>query len=317
MPDTSTVVRLHSGTTLVELLPDEGAVAASLVVDGMSVLARTPWADGVVAADEPAADEAAWVRGWRGGWQLCFPTTGVADASAVPEQGFHGVASQARWTVESVETDAASLRWHDQHGLRAERHWRVTPRGLRVETTALNTGATPRRIAVAEHLVLGGDLLAGVVAGVDALRLDSPGGGVLTELDYSGTPTGVVGAWPGLADERWETVDAATPARVGALVDPPDRALILAGARTVATVRWGGLAHALVWEELAQSAEEPWSNGVVAVGLEPTTTPHGAGTAHGTGLIQLAAGERLSWWTELVVEVTAGAASVDEEEEPT
>ncbi|MBN9173706.1 MAG: hypothetical protein J0I70_06090, partial [Microbacterium sp.] len=61
---------LRSGDAMAVVVPEEGAVAASLLVHGVSVLAVT---DRTAAPAEPhdaPTDEDAWVRAWRGGWQL-------------------------------------------------------------------------------------------------------------------------------------------------------------------------------------------------------------------------------------------------------
>jgi hypothetical protein len=257
-----------------------------------------------------ARTEADWVARWRGGWQLCFPTTGQADAEATPAQGFHGVASQAPWEVVEVTPDRVRLRWEDALGLSAERTWRLTDDGLEALTSAENRGPAARDLAVAEHLVLGGDVLAAVLDGA-VLTLGVPAGSRLAPLDYDGIPTGPAVVWPGDPAARWAVVDAATPARVTAITpgggsDGADGAsgryrVTVRGPHVEASVAWAGLPHALIWEELAMSTEAPWNGEVVALGLEPTSTPHGAGTAAGDGLVTLAPGARLDWWTALSV----------------
>ena len=284
---------------------DEGGVVDRLLVDGRPALAQTPWADDVMPGTEAARSEVDWVAGWRGGWQLCFPTTGQADPDAAPPQGFHGVASQAPWEIVEVAVDRVRLRWQDSHGLAAERTWRLTTDGIEAETSAVNRGAAPRAIAVAEHLVLGGDVLAPVLTGA-ALELDVPAGSMLAPLDYDGRPAGPLVAWPGTPEARWQAVDAATPPRVAGIVASAEatagpRHVTVRGEHVRATITWSGLPHALVWEEIGASADAPWNGAVVALGIEPTSTPHGAGTAAGHGLVTLAPGERLDWRTALAI----------------
>jgi galactose mutarotase-like enzyme len=304
-------IQLSGARVQASVRPDEGGVVDALRVDGRSALARTPWAETVVPHPVAAArTEADWVARWRGGWQLCFPTTGQADADATPAQGFHGVASQAPWEVVEVGLDRIRLRWEDALGLAAERTWRLTDDGLEALTSAENHGRAAREIAVAEHLVLGGDILAAVLAGA-TLSVEVPPGPRLAPLDYDGVPEGPAVDWPGDPVARWAVVDAATPARVAAITpggggdgaagaSGPYRVTVR-GPHVEASVAWAGLPHALIWEELAMSTEAPWNGEVVALGLEPTSTPHGAGTAAGDGLVTLAPGARLDWWTALSV----------------
>lgn len=76
--------------------------------------------------------------------------------------------------------------------------------------------------------------------------------------------------------------------------------ITLEGSHVVATVRWDGpLPHVLVWEELGKSAEDPWNREVRALGIEPTTTGHGAGTTHDDELVSLEPGGELRWSTSL------------------
>jgi hypothetical protein len=287
------------------LRPDEGGVVETLLVDGRPVLARTPWAETVRPSASPARTEAEWVARWRGGWQLCFPTAGQPDPDATPAQGFHGVASQVPWSLVEATGERTRLTWSDGLGLTAERTWRLTADGLEVETIAGNDGPEPRAIAVAEHLVLGGDILAPVLAGA-TLTLEGPAGGGLGPLDYNGRPTGSPVAWPGDPADRWSVIDAATPPRVGAFLGggadaAGSRWIAVRGDHVLLSVTWSGLPHALVWEELGASREAPWNGAVVALGIEPTSTPHGSGTAAGHGLVTLLPGARLTWRTALAV----------------
>lgn len=278
-------------------------MVSALTVDGRSVLARTPWS--VTPSIRPAQDEPTWVRHWRGGWQLCFPNTGPPRAGARPTQGFHGVASQLPWRVLSQGAHSMTLAWEDEYGLLAERTLALLSDGLKVSTTATNAGAQEREISVAEHLVLGDDLLAAVRAGGPPLRFEAPQGTMFRPLDYDGTPSREPEAWPGDEKDRWQSLDAATPARLAALLKLPGRRVSLSGSDFVATVTWGGLPHMLLWEELAQSREQPWDGKVVALGLEPTSTPHGAGLGGDNGgAVGLSPGGTLTWTTELRVRTT-------------
>lgn len=303
-------VTLQHGSVSARVLPDEGGVLIDLLVDGRPVLAATPWAGEVrppaTAAAAIAPTEADWVGRWLGGWQLCFPTAGQPNPRAAVPEGFHGTASQAPWLQVARTDDSVALGWADRHGLSAERLWRVTERGAAVAVRVRNDGPTTRPLAIAEHLILGGSLLAA------PLTIAPPPTVVLRELDYAGLPTGRRSPWPGDPGDRWASVDAATPARVVALehlaldTTAPQR-IELHGAHAAVTVEWQGavLPHALLWEELAVSTDPPWNGQVRALGIEPTSTPHGAGTALDEGLVLLPPGGELSWSVALAVTWTS------------
>ncbi len=300
---------LLRGRVSARIRADEGGVLDELLVEGRPVLARTPWSEDVTPAPQAPVSEGDWVTRWRGGWQLCFPSSGQPDGRAPTPQGFHGIASQGPWTLVDAGPDRLTLRWDDADGLRAERVWHLTDDGIAAATSTINGGAGSRRIAIAEHLVLGGDVLAPVLAGA-ALALDVPEGTRLAPLDYAGRPAGDPVAWPGDPEARWGTVDGATPARVVALLGrsgdtDAERQVTARGPHVHATISWRGLPHALLWEELAASLDAPWNGAVVALGIEPTSTPHGAGTAADLGIVTLEAGAQLHWRTALAVRWTS------------
>ncbi len=294
-------VTLERGPISARVLPDEGGVLIDLLVDGRPVLASTPWAANVLPAPTPdaavAPTEDDWVARWRGGWQLCFPTAGQPNPRATVPEGFHGAASQAPWLQVARTADSVALGWADRHGLSAERIWRLTDSGAAVAVRVRNDGPTSRPLAIAEHLILGGSLLAA------PLSVAVPPGAVLRELDYAGLPTGRRDPWPGDPGERWAVVDAATPARVVALENVAPQRITLAGAHATVIVEWQGeaLPHALLWEELAVSTDPPWNAQVRALGIEPTSTPHGAGTALDEGILHLPTGGELAWSVTLDV----------------
>ncbi|MFM9877505.1 MAG: hypothetical protein ACKVOG_06615, partial [Rhodoglobus sp.] len=159
-----------------------------------------------------------------------------------------------------------------------------------------------RPVVVAEHLILGGELLAPVVDGSADLWLTPPAAVRLAPLSYLGRPDGDPRAWPGQALDRWSRVGSNTPARVAAVMDVEPGVIRIDGPHVSAAVSWVGLSHALLWEELAQSAEPPWNRSVIALGVEPTSAAHGLGTALPEGTISLAAGDSLTWSVELSVE---------------
>ncbi len=290
-------VRLERGGISAVVRPDEGGVLAELLVQDRPVLATTPWASTVRPSAQAASTEDAWVERWRGGWQLCFPTAGQPNPSATPPEGFHGAASQAPWLEVSRTPDTVALGWADHDRLSAERIWRITEHGATVATRVHNAGAETRVLVIAEHLILGGDVLTG------PLTLDVPSSSLLRPLDYAGLPEGSPLGWPGDPADRWAVVDPATPARVTGLMDVQPQRIGARGEHVEVLVEWHGAAlpHALLWEELGVSTEHPWNGQVVALGIEPTSTPHGAGTALDSSLVRLPPGGTLEWGVSLDV----------------
>jgi len=290
-------VHLERGGISAKVLPNEGGVLLDLLVDGRPVLAATPWGGSVVPAPMPAESEQQWVERWRGGWQLCFPTAGQPNPDAAIAEGFHGVASQAPWVERGCTADTVSLEWADRAGLRAERDWRLTDDGIAVTARVRNAGNETRVLVIAEHLILGGDVLGG------PLELTVPPGTLLRPLDYAGLPDGDPLPWPGDPAERWTSIDERTPARVTGLATVRPQRIAVRGPHVEAVVEWRGsaLPHALLWEELGVSIEHPWNGHVVALGIEPTSTPHGAGTALDLSLVRLAPGGTLEWDVSLSV----------------
>ncbi len=290
-------VPLARGNVTARVLPEEGGVLLDLLVHGRPVLVTTPWAPTVPPATGPASTEEEWVGQWRGGWQLCFPTAGQPNPAAAAPESFHGEASQARWLELSRSTDSIALRWADQKGLSVERVWRLTEDGATVSTRVHNAGRQARVLVIAEHLVLGGDVVG------DRLDLDVPVGTLLRPLDYAGLTIGEPHPWPGDPADRWATIDRTTPARVTGLAGIEPQRISARGAHVHVIVEWEGFAlpHALLWEELRASVEPPWNGQVVALGIEPTSTPHGAGTALDDSLIRLPPGGSLDWVVALHV----------------
>jgi len=290
-PSTSppATLTLERGGLLARLRPAEGAVLDELGLDGVSVLARTPWAEDVTPAGHATlADEASWVARWRGGWQLCAPSSGQPSPAA---PSFHGEASLAPWRVEPVAPDHARGWWTSRDGgLAIERSWRLTGSGtIEVASRLRNTTPESVPVIVAEHLILGGDLLTAALDG-DGARLELPRADLLA-LSYSGEPDPTA---PPVDPARLTTLDRTTPPLVTGIADPDRRAVTVVTPSLRAEVTWRGLRHALLWTELAASREEPWGGRVVALGIEPTTTPHGGGLGV-PGAHRLDAGATLAW----------------------
>jgi hypothetical protein len=138
---------------------------------------------------------------------------------------------------------------------------------------------------------------------------------MLRPLDYAGLPNGEATLWPGRPGDRWPIIDRQSPARVAGLSTIPHQRITLQGDHVDVQVEWQGAAmcHALLWEELGVSVAPPWHGQVMALGIEPTSAPHGAGTALGESLVRLAPGDSLEWSVSLSVR---WASTPDTPEEP-
>jgi hypothetical protein len=301
-------VRLERGDISAVVLPDEGGVLVDLLVHGRPVLTTTPWASSVLPSSRPARTEEAWVERWRGGWQLCFPSAGQPNPAGQSPEGFHGVASQSPWLQAARTADTIALGWADGDRLSAERLWRLTDHGASVATRVHNAGDETRVLVIAEHLILGGDALTA------PLILDVAPTALLRPLDYAGLPEGSPVVWPGNPGDQWTTVDRSTPARVTGLMGVRPQRIGARGEHVEVLVEWQGeaLPHALLWQELGVSTEQPWNGQVVALGIEPTSTPHGAGTALDSSLVRLPPGGTLEWGVSLDVRWTS-ASPADKE----
>lgn len=284
-----------------EILPDEGAVMAQLEVGGRSILASTPWANRVEPSVSIAADEPTWVSRWRGGWQLCAPTAGQPDPVA-NTPAFHGAASQAAWKLVNATGSTATFEWTSpQLEFSIERTWSLLPAGrVQVSSKLKNLSASALHFGIAEHLILGGDLLRGVVSRGESVSLHYSDDALVHELDYAGAPTGQVSRSRDAAEE-FRVLNASQAAKVFALTQVRPQQVSVATDEWHVKVEWDGLAHALVWQEFASSTEHPWNAEVLALGIEPTTTPHGVGSA-APGNPVIEGNSEFEWTTTLVIQ---------------
>lgn len=287
-----------SGSDLeAELIPREGGVLTSLKKSGFEFLSKTPWAENVGSWETPAEDEQTWVSRWRGGWQLCAPSTGEADPNA-STPAFHGAASQAIWKLISSDSLSATLEWRDpEDSFAITRRWTLNPPNqIRVETTMKNLSLESRRFGIAEHLILGSDFLRPCEKGSSA-KLQFSEAAKVVELDYFGFPTGQV-LENASAEELWTTCKTNQPARVFALTDLENKKITVTVANRSVEIGWDGLSHALIWQEFGTSVESPWNSKVFALGIEPTSTAHGAGLQAGDSPL-IGPNQEINWVTSL------------------
>lgn len=279
-----------------EVIAGEGALLSNLEIDGQRVLAETPWANTVSSSSTPAPDEKSWVSRWRGGWQLCAPNTGSADAET-NRAAFHGAASQANWTIVEQTDTTLKLSWMDPEGeIELVREWSFNEDcSVSVHTTATNKSKAKRPVGFAEHLILGSRFLQPVQRGSIAKLTLCPASKIL-DLDYSGAPTGLMIESAAIKD--FTELSASQPAKVFVVSGSKTNSISVQVDDWVARVEWQGLDHALVWQEFGTSAEAPWNSEVFALGIEPTNVPHGLGANEHDGPFLLV-GEAITWNTSV------------------
>lgn len=247
---------------------------------GRNVLAGPPF-----SPEEPDRTDIgfeAWVRAYRGGWQIVAPNVGAQCSLDGEKHAFHGHASTAQWEVESDGRNEAVLTWRG-HGVRLRRRILVDGEGVHVETEA-QALERPAPLLVAEHVAFGTELLdPEATVDVAAGRAYEWGGdGPL------GPPAGAP-SWPEalLLDGRVERVDRMPeqgPSRLLTVADVPEgRALVANGGRELAyQLTWDAdpLRHVWLWRE-EHSAGGPWRNRASVVVVEPASVPHDRGLAYG------------------------------------
>lgn len=285
---------LQSGQLRATLLPAEGAVCAELLFSNLSLLAKTPWAQSVTPAGI-AADEKKWVESWRGGWQLCAPNVAAADST--PEgPAFHGAASQAPWEIISRTESSVVAHWQSQSGIEISRRFQVDSGHLDVSSELTNHGKR-QPIGIAEHLILGSDFLKSVL-GNQPILLEYQAANII-ELDYTAKPTGREFVKADTATD-YTVLTSRQEARVFSASQFSKRLLVAIAGDLEITISWEGLDYLLIWQEFQHSAEAPWNNQVLALGIEPTNIPHGAGSVTDSDP-KINQGEKLTWRVRLSV----------------
>lgn len=291
------VIHLSHGSTHATIRPSEGGAMDSLTFEGHDILATTPWH--VPGHLSIARTETEWIEQWRGGWQLCFPTTGQADGGST---GFHGAASQAPWQMMTRSKESVRLSWNNPE-LDVTRIWRVSASGVEVHTRchALN----PTEVMVAEHLILG-TAFVGSATEPRVATLASDGETAVSTLDLDGTPRAAART---LSQATWDLPGIGTGSQLWA-VTPSSRLLTVSTRELQARIEWSeALPHALVWEETGAAALLTDQKPMRALGVEPTSSPHGAGPQHG-GTIALGRGEDLEWTMLVTLENLPHATEV-------
>lgn len=272
-------VELSLDKMSVVVIPSEGGVMSALRINDYNFLCSTPWANQPFGNIKAASDEISWVKQWRGGWQLCAPTTNQPAPAST--NSFHGNASQSPWIAKNQSESTIDLQWIDPNGnFKVDRSWSLAPNNKVIAKTSVeNITSSPQNFDAAEHLIFGGDFLSQSLKGAN-IKVDLPDDLSLIELDYSGAPTGKQHTKGNIA-ETWKNLNANQPARVFAISKPNPKSISVTADGWRAEINWQGLPHALIWQELATSTDQPWNRQVLALGIEPSIAAHGLGAAGG------------------------------------
>ncbi|HVX42589.1 MAG TPA: DUF4432 family protein [Mycobacteriales bacterium] len=277
------MLNLHCGQTAVQVDPGRGLTIRSLRLNGREVMADVPWEPGPV---RPQASPAEWVQAWQGGWQPALPNAGLPGSG----QGYHGAASQAPWEIVARSDRELTAGWTDD-SLRVTRVVTVLADGVIVHSAARNTGPEPRRMVVTEHLVLG----------TRDASIEAPGTVVHPLDDAAAQLPGE--PWPGRADPDWSVAVAGrTPARCAAVAGAGPDGVVVRMEGGPVRIRWdrAALPYFWLWQSIAAQDAPPWNGETAALGVEPSTTPHGQGIdAAGDQCLVIEPGESVTWWVSL------------------
>lgn len=294
---------LDNGVLRAEVLPGVGGTVTSLrhLASGASVLGSVPW--DVTEMPEPsgaAADEAAWLTRFNGGWPLMFPNAGDACSVNGTRHGFHGEASVSPWAVTGR---AAGVLWLRRRFLSVPVTMtrRIALRGDTLEISESAEADRPCAVIWGQHVTFGSDLLDGPVeikAGAARVR-------ACEAFDPPANPLrlGGRGVWPVLPGRRGAAVDLSRPPAEAAALVCLDRFIAapfvelhrVDGSLSV-RLDWDAAPWPLcwLWIETGGTEDAPWFGRGRLIGVEPCSTWPATGLANaraaGAPLVPLAPG---------------------------
>jgi galactose mutarotase-like enzyme len=289
----------HTLTTeklTLSVLPENGAAITEGLFLGKSFFAKPPYTSIVPT---PLGTESDWVAAWNGGWQPLIPSAGGEYLKGKHPQGFHGNASQARWSVTNSNSNSISLNWSDED-LESERAINISDNEINVRCSLLNLDSSPRPVIITEHLILGSDFLN------SEITLEPVGNAQFRELAYDGSTNGAEFApWETFEQSGWSKVNKNTPARMGVFSDTS--CIKLCNELYEIEISWDAskLPFLWIWEEMGQTMEAPWNGKFWALGIEPSSAADGVGLSGGPALT-LQVNEKFDWSVNLKIHERAG-----------
>ncbi len=248
------IVTLRSDALEADVDPAHGAEVVALRSGGISLLARSPFADAPPLAGE--LGEEAWTRAYRGGWQLLTPNAGEPCELDGVRHGFHGRASNDPWELLDATPGAARLRWRG-HGLTVTRAYALDGAAI-TATTTWEADERPVPMLHVEHVAVGIALLdPAVEVRFPALRDGSP---ARTEH------------WP--FERERDVFETHGELAVG------EAALVNAARGLTLRLEWDVAQLPALWHwHEVRATEKTWERHGEIVGLEPASTTHAEGLA--------------------------------------
>lgn len=278
------------------VLPENGAALTDGSFLGKSFLAKPPYPSIVPTH---LGTESDWVAAWNGGWQPLLPNAGGEYLQGKYPQGFHGNASQARWSVTEKTLRSISLEWSDEK-LLSRRSVVISENEIDVSGSLANLESDPRPVIVTEHLVLGSEFLN------SEITLTPVGEAQFRELAYDGSANGAEFApWESFEKAGWSKVDSNTPARMGVFSNIS--CIKVQNGEYEIEISWDAtqLPYLWIWEEMGQTVDHPWNGKYWALGIEPSNAADGVGL-NGGPAVTLKANEKIEWSVKLKIHERAG-----------
>ncbi len=281
----------------IKVLPEFGGGIVEANFREMQFMCRPP-----TKAEEPKflGNEDNWVRAWYGGWQPLLPNAGTEYLAGKFPQGFHGNASQTPWKIERATNSLVDLSWKEEL-LNCTRQIKVAKSEIFVAGTVKNLDHVAREIIITEHLIFGDEFLSTdveIVVDQDAYFSE-------LGLDARGENSKVV-SWGDQSISNWKFVTSKTPARLGVFSKVGTSGVQLISKDIDFQLTWDQIAfpYAWIWEEIKASKGEPWNGEYLALGIEPSTCPHGAGLGNKKSshvVKTLEPNEVFTWWVKLKI----------------
>jgi hypothetical protein len=296
----------------VEVAPERGADIVQITdrATGVPLLAESPTRH-VGRAPAGADSMAVWIAGYPGGWQLLVPNAGPERRHDGVEQGFHGEAALAEWTVLAQTATSCELEtWLATAPLHLHRTITTDADGLVVTDTFRNVSPDPVHVRIVQHPAFGGAFLdehsvVSVAAATLVADADAPGslasrgsvGPLGRVLRARVSQRGIRLPGPGSRESLFAAFTDL--AEAAAEFHSPTHGF---GVR----LSWDAAAypHAWFWIEANASGGWPWFRRLYAIAVEPANVLPGEGETSdgrlrgGTG-VAIDPGEPLTTTTRL------------------
>lgn len=279
---------LRSDELEVALDPEHGAEIVRVVDQrtGIDVMFSTPWrdrADSVLRGEQAVVSGDSmgrWLERYRGGWQVLVPHGGPEQVVDGATMGFHGEASETRWTVVSTSDTSARLTCAlFTVPLVIDRHVEVSGATVTVADELRNVAQVNARFDYIHHPAFGGPFLEGDVRIDSGARRFVPDGDTV-DARREGER---LHPWPtyvlpdgAVRDLSVLAPVGATQSTFGTLVDliEPWATITNHSLKLSVRLEWDGVAmpFAWFWQELNHTPDWPWFARGRVIAIEPSST---------------------------------------------